>query len=147
MPRLTPCPSCHAHVLVDERQCPHCGGALRTTGAPLAAVVVAGLMLAGCPAGDDGNSDVGEPEYGVPATEGVDTNGETTAADTGGTGGTTGTGETASTGDTDASAGEAEYGVAETGTGTTGASTGDTDASAGEADYGVAETGTGTSAG
>ena len=111
MPRLTPCSSCHAHVLVDDRQCPHCGATLRTAGAPLAAAMVAGLMLAGCPAGDD----VGEPEYVVPLTEGPDTDGDTTAAPTS-TGETDGgtTEATAGTGDTDVSAGEADYGVAET---------------------------------
>jgi hypothetical protein len=116
MSRLTPCPSCRAHVLVQERQCPHCGATLRTAGAPLAAAVVASLMLGGCPA-----DDVGEPEYGVPLTEGPDTDGGTTAATTSDTGETDGgtTGATATTGDTDVSAGEADYGVAETNPDTT----------------------------
>lgn len=135
MPRLTPCPSCHAHVLVDDRECPHCGAALRTATAPLAAAVVASLMLGGCPAGDD----VGEPEYGVPLTESTSagtgtTGGEATGTDSGGAtaGAESSTGGgTASTGDTDPSAGEADYGVAETTSGTT---------SIGEPEYGVPET-------
>jgi hypothetical protein len=114
MPRLSPCPSCHAHVLVDDRHCPHCGATLRTAGAPLAAAVVASLMLGSCTTGDD----VGEPEYGVPVTEGTGTEGDTTTTTSSTTGGTESTSETETTGtattdDPDASAGEADYGTAE----------------------------------
>jgi hypothetical protein len=89
MPRLTPCPSCEAHVFADERVCPHCGASLRTLSARVPAVLI-GLALTGCPV---------EPDYGVPDTgpdDGTDTNMES------------GT-ETATT-----TTGEPEYGVPET---------------------------------
>ena len=143
MPRLTPCPSCHAHVLVGDRECPHCGATLRSTGSPLAAFVIAGLMLSSC-GDDDGNGDVGEPEYGVPATSSSTTGSTTSSAtDTGGT-----------TADSITGTGGVEYGTPDTGldtndtestgTGTDG-TTGTT--SVGEPEYGVPETGTGTSSG
>jgi hypothetical protein len=140
--RMTPCPSCHTHVLVEDRQCPHCGATLRTTGAPLAAAVIAGLMLTSC---------VAEPEYGVPDTTGPDpTTGATssTGTDSGGTTADpmTGSGgvdygtadsvdETDGTGGS-SSAGEPEYGVPET------SSTTDGTTSVGEPEYGVPETST-----
>lgn len=90
MPRLTPCPSCEAHVFVDERVCPHCGASLRTPNARVPAVLI-GLALTGCPL---------EPEYGVPDP------GETETPMESGT-------ETATTGET-TTTGEPEYGVPET---------------------------------
>jgi len=126
MPRLTPCPACHAHVMSDERSCPHCDASLRPT-ASKGAVVLMGLALAGCPSN-------GEPEYGVP-----DTDSESDSASSSGT--ATGTSTTA----------EPEYGVADTGTseagepdyGVPGTDTG----TAGEPDYGVPTTETGDEAG
>ena len=91
MPRLTPCPSCHSHVLLGERECPHCEASLRPVVAGVPAALIS-LALAGCPGPaepvygvpDDGSPDetetgmetgtdtgttsVGEPEYGVPDT-------------------------------------------------------------------------------
>jgi hypothetical protein len=58
MPRLTPCPACHVHVLSDDRQCPHCGATLRAGGAPRVAAVVVGLTLGGCI--------LPQPAYGIP---------------------------------------------------------------------------------
>lgn len=63
MARLTPCPSCRAHVFANERSCPHCGSSLRAVAGP-GAVVLMGLALAGCP----DSSNTPEPEYGVPDT-------------------------------------------------------------------------------
>jgi hypothetical protein len=88
MPRLTPCPTCHSHVLADSTGCPHCGATLRSNKSLVPAVLV-GLALAGCPA---------EPEYGVPDTGPDDETGTATAG--------TETGETETT-----SVGEPEYGV------------------------------------
>lgn len=139
MPRLMPCPSCHAHVLVEDRECPHCGITLRSTGSPLAAAVIAGLMLSSC-----GGEDVGEPEYGVPATSSPAT--DTTASGTSDTGNTTAD-SISGTGGVDY--GTAEFGDELTGTGTEGSTgtdgtTGTT--SVGEPEYGVPETtGTGSS--
>lgn len=118
MPRLTPCPSCHAHVMVGDRHCPHCGAGLSTVNASRAGAVLIGLALAGCPGDDSSNTSIGEPEYGVPDTGAVTVTG--TEGTTGGTGGSTSgtTGGTTDGSTTDAttdSAGEAEYGVPETG--------------------------------
>lgn len=144
MPRLIPCSSCHSHVMVDARECPHCGASLRTTTALRAPAVLMGLALTACP--------VGEPEYGVadtgePTTTGRDTETISDSSSTGGSGsGSSGAGS--STGMTDdgtssgtstegsTSLGEPEYGVAET---STGAST-EGSTSLGEPEYGVAET-------
>ncbi|MEM9461265.1 MAG: hypothetical protein AAGF11_44285 [Myxococcota bacterium] len=131
MPRLTPCPSCHSHVMASDRTCPHCGATLRTVTAARASAVLLGLALAGCPGDDEGTSS--EPDYGVPDTGTMTMDGTSTSD-----------GSSSDTGST--TAGEAEYGVAETGSTsiepeygvpetTTGAST-----SAGEPDYGVPET-------
>lgn len=116
MPRLMPCPSCHSHVLADDRECPHCGAALR--GNRAAAAVLMGLALTGCPRA--------EPDYGVPSTETTDGSGTATETMTN-TGmeseyGVPGTGEE-----------EAEAGATSTDTGT------DTD-SGGEPEYGVPTT-------
>ena len=94
MPRLTPCRSCHSHVLPDEHVCPHCGATLRSNLPAIPAVLV-GLALTGCPSV--------EPDYGVPDTGVQETTGTATAGtETGtGTGTETGTPET----------GEPEYGV------------------------------------
>jgi hypothetical protein len=100
MPRLTPCPSCHSHVLVDERECPHCGAGLRQVAGRGAAVLM-GLALAGCPS-------AGEPEYGVPDTGPDDGTASSTATDTGLETGTGGMGTGTDT------VGEPEYGVPET---------------------------------
>lgn len=102
MPRLTPCPSCHSHVLADERECPHCNASLRATAMGIP-VVLMGLALAGCPA-------VGEPEYGVPDT-GQEESTTGTGTDTGMTEGTGMTGDTDTGTD---SVGEPEYGVPDT---------------------------------
>jgi len=64
MPRLTPCPACHAHVRTSERTCPHCDARL-PAGPSRGAIALVGLALAGCPAGA---SNAPEPEYGVPDT-------------------------------------------------------------------------------
>ena len=51
-------------MLTAERQCPHCGASLPASPIRGVPAVLVGLTLAGCPVADD----VGEPEYGVPAT-------------------------------------------------------------------------------
>lgn len=122
MPRLTPCPSCSSHVLADERECPHCGGTLRSAAAPRVAAVVVGLTLGGCI--------LPQPAYGIPdpststGTEG--TAGTSTGTDTGETEGMTST-STAGT----------STGMADSDTGDTDATAGST--SVGEPDYGVPE--------
>lgn len=139
MARLVPCPSCTSHVRVGDRQCPHCGTALRTASALTAPAVLVGLALTGCTPIEAayGVPDTGEP----PVTSGMNTDGETeTGTGTGGetesggqtttagsgsgsSSGAVDTGTTAATGDTAGSTSfEPEYGVAETGTtsGTTG---------------------------
>lgn len=141
MRRLMPCPSCHSHVLVEDRDCPHCGTVLRTAGAPLAAAVIASLMLGSCV------DDVGEPEYGVPVTTAADSDG--TAGTTAGTAGTTagtgmGTSDGTTTADSITGTGGVEYGTADfgdelTGTDTEG-TTGTGTTSVGEPEYGVPET-------
>jgi hypothetical protein len=108
---------------MGDRQCPHCGAALRTTTATRASAVLMGLALAGCPGDDSGTSTTFEPEYGVPDTA--------SATDTEGT--TAGTTDGSTIGESSATAGEADYGTGET---VPPAST-----SAGEADYGVPDTG------
>lgn len=148
--RLIPCPSCHSHVLVDDRQCPHCGTALQTTAAPrVAGALLLGLALTGCPS-DDGDDTAGgssttattapttasttdgtSTEDSVSGSGGVDYGTGDFGDDTDTTG-STGTGTDSTTGDTD-SVGEPEYGVP-------GTTTGGTD-SVGEPDYGVPTTG------
>jgi len=144
MPSLTPCPTCHSHVLVFERSCPHCGAALRSSSnpaGPLMAAVTLGLALTACRA---------EPDYGVPDTDTTDDVETATGTDTGDstdtTTDTTGeseygvpdTGEDTTT-TTDSTDGEPEYGVPDTGT--------DTDTTGAEPDYGVPDTGTDTDTG
>lgn len=127
MSRLAPCSSCHAHVFVDDRRCPHCGAELRISGAPRVAAVAAGLMLSSCVIVGDP-----EPEYGVPttvepptttaATEGATegdtdgaTEGATTSASTGGESGGTDTGASSGGTAADSTSGpEPDYGVATT---------------------------------
>ena len=137
MSRLTPCPSCHVHVLVEDHECPHCGVTMRSTGAPLAAAVVAGLMLVSCVSEPEP-----EPEYGVVTTSGPEptTEGTSTGGSTQGTGTTID--DTSSSG-----AGEVEYGTPDTGLdtgtdtdGTTGTTGTDGTTSVGEPEYGVPET-------
>ena len=141
MSRLVPCPSCHAHVFVHDRECPHCGAVAHVPGSPRAAAVMAGLMLSSCVIVGDP-----EPEYGVATTvdpgsgtsvqtDTGDTDGssgsDTTGSDTAGSD-TAGSGTTGTTGGTaDGTVGEPEYGVPES------SSSSD---SAGEPDSGVAET-------
>jgi hypothetical protein len=96
MARLTPCPSCQQHVLTDERACPHCGAALRSSNARVPALLL-GLALTGCP-------DNVEPVYGSPEDDGPIDETETE------TGMDTGTDETETT-----TVGEPEYGVPESG--------------------------------
>lgn len=98
MPRLTPCSSCQAHVLVDERVCPHCGASLRTVSARVPAVLV-GLALTGCPAIEP------EPVYGTP--DSGTPNEEDSETDTGTDGSETDTETT--------TVGEPEYGVPDSG--------------------------------
>ncbi|MEX1361723.1 MAG: hypothetical protein AB1Z98_01250 [Nannocystaceae bacterium] len=135
MARLIPCPHCHAHVMLDERRCPHCSTELRTAFAPRAATtLLLGLALAGCP-GDDTTDD------------GAGTQG--TTAPTSGTATASGTG-TDTTSDGSIGSGGVEYGTVDTSmdddTGTTGGtdSTGTDSASGtetlGEPEYGVPET-------
>ncbi|NVB42839.1 hypothetical protein G6O69_33775 [Pseudenhygromyxa sp. WMMC2535] len=146
MNRLTPCPSCKNHVLISERECPHCGSALRTASHnPALPLIVMGLTLAACPV-------VAEPEYGVPDTTTAESGSETvdsgdaettteTTTDTTTTGeseyGVPDTGETTSATDDSESTGEPEYGVSET-------DSGESD-TFGEPEYGVAETDSGES--
>jgi hypothetical protein len=109
MPRLIPCPTCHSHVLSDERACPHCGATLRSRSARVPAVLV-GLALTGCPI-------TAEPVYGVPDSgpDEADTNMDT-ETDTGETETDTGDAGEPEYGVPDsADAGEPEYGVPESG--------------------------------
>ena len=97
MPRLTPCPSCDAHVLVDEQTCPHCGAALRKTSARVPAVLI-GLALTGCPQV--------EPVYGVPESGPNEAESPNEESDT----------DTETGSDTETtSVGEPEYGVPDSG--------------------------------
>lgn len=113
MPRLTPCPSCESHIIVGERECPHCGISLGTTVARASAVLM-GLALAGCPGFNP------EPDYGVPDTTtgasetGMATDTEMATDDSGSDTGMDGTGTDSATTSGSDSAGEAEYGVLET---------------------------------
>lgn len=140
MPRLTPCPSCRVHVLVDDRECPHCGATLRTAGASRVAVVAMGLTLAGCPAEtaplygatdsfDDtlDSAETSPPDTSTTSTPGTSTTG-ISGTTTGETDAMTGTTADSSTGMADSTSG---------GTGDTDATTGST--SVGEPDYGVPE--------
>ncbi len=96
MPRLIPCPSCHAHAFANERACPHCGAELsRPLNARIPALLM-GLALTGCPEP--------EPVYGVPDT-GPNEEESDSGMDTG-----TDTGATETT-----SVGEPEYGVPDSG--------------------------------
>lgn len=103
MPRLIPCPSCHSHVLVSERVCPHCNASQRSTASPALPAVLLGLALTGCPTND-------EPAYGVPTT-GEEEMATDTASETDTD---MGTGD-ASTDETTEDTAESEYGVASTG--------------------------------
>lgn len=140
MPTLVACPSCNQHVRSDERACPHCGRVLRDGGGRVSATAGAllmGLSLGAC-ADKDGNDStsssatVGEPEYGVAATEVEPAYGvpvDTESSSTGGEASSTGS-ETDTDTDGTTSIGEPEYGVPETTTGN-------------EPDYGVPETSNG----
>src|SRR5687768_4068458 len=125
MPRLVACSSCNSHVRADERECPHCGVAVRDVGGRIgrtASAMLMGLTLSACADKDDGNDETSassvtaEPEYGV-ATTGIEPlYGVATEPPT------TSTGEESSSSESGTTiVGEPEYGVAETGT------TGDTD--------------------
>ncbi|MCA9649331.1 MAG: hypothetical protein KC501_05450 [Myxococcales bacterium] len=118
MARLIPCPECRSHVLTAERQCPHCGASLPASPIRGVPAVLVGLTLAGCPVADD----VGEPEYGVPATTSGPADSGSGAADSGSgsessggatSGGSTSEGSGGSDGSTDSgsSVGEPDYGV------------------------------------
>lgn len=136
MPRLSPCPSCRVHVLVDDRECPHCGATLRTTGASRVAVVAMGLTLAGCP--DPA------PLYGATDSFDDDTTDSTETASTASTAGTSITTGISTTGETDAMTGTTTAGSSTGMADSTSGGTGDTDAttgstSVGEPDYGVPE--------
>ena len=84
MSRLLPCPTCHAHVRSDERECPHCGATLRSGHVVArASAVVMTLALTACPA---------EALYGIPDTtagttgstsDATETDGDETDAQTG----------------------------------------------------------------
>jgi hypothetical protein len=123
MPRLTLCPSCHSHVLVEDRECPHCGAALRTTGASRVAAAVMGLALTGCPHEP-------APLYGDPGTG--DDDSTSSSASTGSTDTSTGSTDT-STGPADTSTGPADD---------TSSGTGGTDATTGTGTDGTTGTGT-----
>lgn len=146
MPRLIPCPSCHAHVVLDERRCPHCSTELRTTLAPRAAgTLLLGLMLAGCPADDstDDGASSQTTNATTNATSGTGTVSTTSDVSISGSGGVeygtpdTGIEDDGTSGTTGGTAtvGEPEYGVPETTTGATGGT-----ATVGEPEYGVPET-------
>lgn len=94
MPRLSPCPSCDAHVFVDEQVCPHCGAPLRTSTARVPALLM-GLALTGCPVS-------GEPVYGVPDSGPSEAEAEESESGT-------------DTTDETTSVGEPEYGVPDSG--------------------------------
>jgi hypothetical protein len=111
-------------VRADERECPHCGVAVRDVGGRIgrtASAMLMGLTLSACADKDDNNDETSassvtaEPEYGV-ATTGVEPlYGVAT--------GESSTGEESSSSESGTTiVGEPEYGVAETGT-----TTGDTD--------------------
>lgn len=81
MPRLLACPHCQSHALTTEARCPHCGGALRARNGRLAlttAAVLMGLTPMACEKDGPGTSppedsgQIGEPEYGVPVSDGQD---------------------------------------------------------------------------
>lgn len=146
MARLTPCPSCHAHVFVDDRRCHHCGASLRTTtAAPIVTTMLLGLALAGCPSDkeDDTGATTHESQDGTQGT----------------TAGTMGTDNGTTTADSISGSGGVEYGTPDTGiedataTATASDSTGTgTDGTAGsdevgEPEYGVPGTTTGTGTG
>lgn len=135
MARLIPCPSCHSHVMSDDRECPHCGTALRTTTALRAPVVLLGLALTGCPPIE---AAYGVPDSGEPPTTGANTTGGTdtetgTGTGSGGQTTTAGSGSGSSTGMADTGTTMATDGTA--GSGTAGSGT------VGEPEYGVAESG------
>lgn len=128
MPRLIPCPACHSHVIVGERECPHCGVALASRSgntAGRASAVLMGLALTGCPES--------VAVYGVPDTE-LPPAGTETHADT-----DTNTDTDAETdAQTSSGSGTADSGTASGSSGTAGSGTEGT--SVGEPDYGVPET-------
>ncbi|MEX1361724.1 MAG: hypothetical protein AB1Z98_01255 [Nannocystaceae bacterium] len=128
MSRLIPCPACHSHVIVGERECPHCGVALASRSgntAGRASAVLMGLALTGCPES--------VAVYGVPDTElppaGTETNAETDTDTDAETEAQTGSGS--GTADTGTASGSSDSGTAGSGTAGT---------SVGEPDYGVPET-------
>lgn len=147
MPRLIPCPRCYAHVVLDERRCPHCGAELRTTFAPRAATtLLLGLALAGCPGEDpDDDSNSSQTTTAGTSTSSASGTGTVSSSDDSMSGangveygtvetgidddGTTSTGETSTTG-----------GASTTGDGTGTSTDTDSTATVGEPEYGVAET-------
>jgi hypothetical protein len=122
-------------VFADERTCPHCGAALRSSGGVAKAAVLVGLALTGCP------NNV-EPVYGVPESDSESTTGGNDDVDNTGEAeyGVPDTGDF-STSDSSTSTGEPEYGGPDTGESTSDSSTSDT---TGEPEYGVPDTGTDT---
>lgn len=122
MPRLIPCPHCHAHVMTPERTCPHCGGSMPSGPSLRAPAVLMSLTLAGCP--------VGEPEYGVAdVSSGSTSMSQATDGDTDAQTGS-GSGSGSESGGSDSGSGSSSStGMADTGT-----------TSVGEPDYGVPET-------
>jgi hypothetical protein len=147
------------HFKIDEAACPHCGAPRRdgSAGARTAGAVLMGLAIAACP-GDDGASSsssiTAEPDYGVPATDSAETGGGDASATGGQSSTSAGTTASTSAGTTmqqTTDAGEAEYGVPDTGwgdstTGESGSETGGTTAATEgtttiEPDYGVPESG------
>ena len=136
MPGLIACSHCSQHVLSSETACPHCGAVVRDGAGRVgrtAGALLMGLALAGC--GDKSSDDddtmtsVGEPEYGVGATESYGSEAdygvaETTGLPPGGessstTGGEEESGDSSSSGDTgDSSSGGTTgapmYGLPET---------------------------------
>ncbi len=58
--KLVMCSACGVAIRPEEAACPHCGVARRVVSAPIASgAILLGLMLAGCPAGDDGTESMG----------------------------------------------------------------------------------------
>lgn len=152
MSRLVLCPSCQTHVLAHEVGCPHCGAELKTIAAPRSSLMLLGLALAACPAGDDGDTGTTAPTTTAPTTTTptTSTTGETTSS---------------TTDDTISGSGDVEYGAPDTfdtsdtqvdtttsssgpsdssgSTGSSGSGEGTTTGldSAGEPEYGVPESG------
>jgi hypothetical protein len=154
MPRLVACPGCSVHVKLEEGTCPACGRTLRDEQGRVsrtAGAVLMGLALVAC--GDKDDTDGGDSSGSGSETSDTGT-GETgeTGEGTGTSGtsdGTDATGDATGNATMSTDAGEAEYGVPDTGletdTSTTdGTDTGTSDStdSGVEPDYGVAETST-----